>query len=57
MSANLTVAPQYLAQFALARKVIGLVITSSPSFMPSANIAMCKPDVALLTATQYFAPV
>ena len=44
-------------QFDEARKVFGVVIPSAPSPSSSAATAMCKPAVALLTLTQYFAPV
>src|SRR5688500_3116177 len=43
-------------QFADATKLNGVVITSSPSPMPSARIAMCKPAVPLLQAMPYRRP-
>ena len=57
MSANTGLAPQYRAQLALAAKVMGLVITSSPGPIPAASAAICSAAVPLLTATQYLAPV
>ena len=44
-------------QFADAAKVIGVVITLSPSLTPKANAHKCKAAVPLATATEYFAPI
>ena len=43
-------------QLADAAKVIGVVITSSPSLMPAANEAPCNAAVPLDIATAYFTP-
>ena len=56
MSANLTSAPQYLIQLAVAANGMGEVITLSPFFNPNARTERCNPAVALFTATEYFAP-
>ena len=50
------VALAYTIQFALAKKVIGDVITISPGFQPSAIPIKCKAAVPLDTAQQYLAP-
>ena len=44
-------------QFDEARNVFGVVIPSASSPSSNAATAICKPAVALLTLTQYFAPV
>ena len=49
-------APQYSAQLAEARKLFGEVHTREPGPMPSARQAMCRPAVALLTATACATP-
>ena len=57
MSAKTGFAPVNAMQLADERKVIGEVIASSPGPSPAASAAMCRPAVALATATQYLAPV
>ena len=57
MSAKTGLAPQYSAQLAEAAKVIGVVMTSSPSPMPAAIQAMCSAAVQLEVTTAYLAPV
>ena len=57
ISAKTGFAPQYRAQFADAAKVIGVVITSSPSVTPAAIAAICNAAVPLLHTAAYFAPV
>ena len=57
ISAKTGLAPQYKMQFALAAKVSGVVITSSPGPIPAARQAQCNAAVPLLTATAYLAPV
>src|ERR1700733_15534069 len=49
-------APWYSTQFAVAAKVSGEVIASSPGFNPAANAAPCRAAVPELKATAYFAP-
>ena len=54
---DLGLAYQKTGQFAEAAKVIGVVITRSPSLSPKARTAKCKPAVALLTAIAYLQPI
>jgi|GEM_PF-5746991 len=56
MSTKSTCAPQYSPQFAEATNVMGLVHSQSPGPSPNARQAMCKADVALLTASACLAP-
>ena len=44
-------------EFEEAIKLKGVVITSSPSFMPSALTHKCNPAVPELTAKAYFVPI
>ena len=55
ISTKSTDAPQLIAQFAEATKVLGTVHTLSPFFIPKAIHAKCRALEALLTATPYFA--
>ena len=57
MSAKTGRAPVKATQLADDRKVIGVVIASSPGPRPAASAAMCRAAVPFATATQYFAPV
>jgi hypothetical protein len=45
-----------MRQFAEEIKLKGVVITSSPSFIPAARTEIWSPDVPLFTATAYFEP-
>ena len=56
ISTKSTLAPQYNAQLADARKLLGLVHTREPGPTPSARQARCKATVALLTATAWATP-
>ena len=56
MSANTGLAPQLKMAFAVAIKVIGVVMTSSPGDTPIAARARHKADVPLLTAHAKRAP-
>jgi len=47
--------PWWSTQFAVAAKLIGEVIASSPGFKPAANAAPCRAAVPELRATAYFA--
>src|ERR1017187_7736441 len=55
-SANTGVAPWYKMQLAVAQKVMGVVIASSPGASPAANAAPCKAAVPELKLTAYRAP-
>ena len=57
MSAKTGVAPRCMITLAVAEKVSGVVMTSSPGPMPSAARARCSPAVAELTATVCCAPM
>ena len=56
ISAKTGLPPQYAAQFALARKVMGEVITSSPGPTPKAAMSRCSAAVPLQQATACRAP-
>src|ERR1700686_2743505 len=56
MSANTGVAPWYKMQLAVAQKVMGVVIASSPGPKPPANAAPCKAALPELKLIAYFAP-
>src|SRR5208282_5986501 len=56
ISTNTGLAPQYVIASAVAMKVFGVVMTSSPCCTPSASNPRCKAAVPLLRATQCFAP-
>src|ERR1017187_1643050 len=55
-SANTGVAPWYKMQLAVAQKVRGVVIASSPGPSPAANAAPCKAAVPELKLTACRAP-
>src|ERR1700687_4231270 len=55
-STNTGVAPWYKMQLAVAQKVMGVVIASSPGPSPAANAAPCNAAVPELKLTPYFAP-
>ena len=55
-SANTGVAPWYKTQLAVAQKVIGVVIASSPAPSPAANAAPCKAAVPELKLTAMLRP-
>jgi hypothetical protein len=56
-SANRGSAPAYSTQFAVAAKVIGVVIASSPGPRPAATAAPWSAAVPELNATAWRAPV
>src|SRR4029077_14901427 len=55
-SANTGVAPWYKMQLAVAQKVMGVVIASSPGPSQAANAAPCNAAVPELKLIAYFAP-
>src|ERR1700682_3782834 len=55
-SANTGVAPWYKMQLAVAQKVMGVVIASSPGPSPAANAAPCNAAVPELKLTACRAP-
>src|ERR1039458_10155324 len=56
-SANTGVAPWYKMQLAVAQKVMGVVIASSPGPRPAANAAPCNAAVPELKLTACRAPI
>ena len=57
MSANTGFAPAWIMEFAVAAKVKGVVMTSSPFFRPSACRPICRAAVPEETATACCVPM